>query len=68
MEGGRRNSQIYQKVLWATPKLVKSRMTNLGRLKVRAGEESWFTHIYKSNGQETSFLGLRIYLGIHLPE
>lgn len=37
-------------------------MTNLGSLKVRAGEESWFTRIYKSNSQETS------YLGIHLPE
>lgn len=47
---------------------MKSRLTNLGRLKVRAGEESWFTHIYKSNSQETSYLGQRIYLGIHLPE
>lgn len=43
-------------------------MTNLGRLKVRAGEESWFTRIYKSNSRETSYLGLRMYLGIHLPE
>lgn len=43
-------------------------MTNLGRLKVRAGEESWFTRIYKSNSQETRCLCLRIYLGIHLPE
>lgn len=43
-------------------------MTNLGILNVRAGEESWFTRIYKSNSQETSYLGLRIYIGIHLPE